>query len=251
MVKERTIQAVFAGCLSLTGTGAARGTTANPAPSEVPSYGYEQPWKATVGVYDTAGDVTFDLNLRRKLGDFNVWLGSYIDPKEESVARVGTDYTFQSLWLRATPGVQWATNGFFGGSIYGELGSDVFLIAGFSETNLKPSFNLTFDPNESVQLGAGAALGRDRLSAFVIFDVRLGTGQQNSHLVWRHWIDEERRLTVDVLYKSGHTDTGEFVRGTGLTVTYDFAPYFVRLAYDAYANFGDDTMWRLAGGFRF
>lgn len=216
-----------------------------------PSYGYDFPWKVTLGLYRTAGESSLDVNLRRTLGDFHAWVGAYVDPHGQAV-RVGVDYTYDSEWLRFSPTVAAATNGFLGGQVYAEAGRDVFLIAGYSQTNLKDYFNLTFDPNESVQLGAGWKIDeRSRLNVFTIFDVRLGTGQQDTHLIYRHHFDHAHRVTADLLYKSGRTDEGEFVRGLGVTVTYDWPRLFVRAAYDPYVNFTDDTMVRIGGGWRF
>ena len=138
------------------------------------------------------------------------------------------------------------------GQLYAEAGQTVYLIAGASRTNLKDYNNLTFDPNEALQLGAGWHVDRRTLlNAYSIFDVRLHTGQQNTHLVVRRYLDHEHRLTVDVVYKSGHTDEGEFVRALGATATWDWARTFLRLAYDPYSNFSSETMWRLGGGVRF
>lgn len=221
------------------------------APPAEPSLGYEQGWKATFAAYSVDDHLSGDINLRRKLGAFDVWLGAYLSRTDGNSVRVGADWTFESRWFRATPAVALTSDGFVGGQVYTEIGPGPYLIAGYSQTNEKPYFNLTFDPNESVQLGAGAKLGKDWVSASTIFDVRLGTGQQDTHVTWRRWLEGGHRLTLDAVYKSGHTDGGEFVRGAGLTVTYDWAWYFVRVAYDPYVNFTDDAMWRLAAGLRF
>lgn len=225
---------------------------AGPALEAEASPGYSQPWKLTVGLYRAGSESSLDLNLRRSVSDFNFWIGAYVEGGNGGVVRLGADWTFRSEWLRVTPTIAYATNGFWGGQLYSEAGERAFLIAGYSQTNEKDYFNLTFDPNESVQLGAGLEIDkRNRLTAYSIFDVRLGTGQQNTHVVFRRHTSPGHRLTVDVLYKSGHTDAGDFVRGLGVQATFDWPWFFVRAAYDPYANFTDGTMYRIGCGARF
>ena len=236
--------------------GPARAEDAVPAPpgapEPAPSYGYSQPWKLTVGLYRTPADWSADLNLRGSSGDFNFWVGGYAAEGGGGVGRIGGEWAYRSETIRFTPTLALATNGLVAGQLYAEVGQEAYLIAGASRTNLKDYFNLTFDPNESLQLGAGWHFDRRTLvNAYSIFDVRLHTGQQNTHLVFRRYLSHEHRLTVDVVYKSGHTDDGDFVRGAGGTVTWDWARVFVRLAYDPYSNFSGETMWRLGGGVRF
>ena len=103
-----------------------------------------------------------------------------------------------------------------------------------------------------MQAGAGIQIdARNRLTASTTFDVRLGTGQQNSHLVYRRYTSLGHRLTVDLSYKSGYADDGSYLRGGGVQGTYDWPRFFVRAAWDQYVNFTDQTMLRLGGGFRF
>ena len=53
-------------------------------------------------------------------------------------------------------------------------------------------------------------------------------------------------------HKEGRPDAnGEGVRGTGVTVTYDFGRYFARVASDPHVNFSDSHMVRVAFGMRF
>jgi hypothetical protein len=51
------------------------------------------------------------------------------------------------------PSLQLASNGFVQGSVYSELGGPLHAILGYSRTNLRPYDTLTFDPNDSAQLG--------------------------------------------------------------------------------------------------
>ena len=221
-------------------------------PPRESAYGYALPWKATIAAYRTAASWSGDVNLRGSSGDFNFWVGGYAEEGGSSVARLGGEWAYKSENLRFTPTLAVATNGLVSGQLYAEVGRGPYLIAGASRTNLRDYFNLTFDPNESLQLGAGIHPdSRTVVNAYSIWDVRLHTGQQNTHLVVRRYLSHEHRLTIDVVYKSGHTDEDEFVRAVGATATWDWARFFVRLAYDPYANFTSETMWRLGGGFRF
>lgn len=209
-------------------------------------------WKATLSLYQLPDDHSYDANLRYKTDSYAAWVGAYRDSGSgDDQLRLGAEYDYQRGEALVVPSLQVATHGLVAASVYGELGGRWFAIVGASRTNLRPFFNLTFDPNESVQLGLGHAIGtHDRLTAYSIPDVRLHTGQQNTHVIWRHRAGGHR-LTLDGLYKSGRIDDGSHVRAFGGTATYDFPRWFVRLAYDPYANFGLVDMWRFSGGWRF
>ena len=58
------------------------------------------------------------------------------------------------------------------------------------------------------------------------------------------------RLTLDVLLKQGFVN-GNTIDRTGLTVTYDWPRYFVRLAFDPNTNFTIDDAVRVGVGMRF
>jgi hypothetical protein len=208
--------------------------------------------KLTLAVYRADGDTSYDVNVRRKFGEFVAWLGGFYDPMGPSQARVGAEYDFGRERALAVPSLQLASNGFIQGSVYSELGGTTHAIVGYSRTNLRPYATLTFDPNDSAQLGIGRIF-RDagRIDLFTIADIRLGTGQQNTHLIWRRLFPRGDRVTLDILYKSGHADSGDFVRGAGATLTFDWPRWFLRWAYDPYANFSAYTMVRIGGGFRF
>jgi hypothetical protein len=208
--------------------------------------------KLTLAAYRAAGDTSYDVNLRRKFNAFVAWLGGFYDPNGPSQARAGAEYDFDREHVLAVPSLQLASNGFVQGSVYSELGGATHAILGYSRTNLRPYATLTFDPNDSAQLGIGRVF-RDfgRIDLFTIADVRLGTGQQNTHLIWRRPFGRGNRVTLDLLYKSGHADTGLFVRGAGATLTFDWPRWFLRWAYDPYANFSAYTMVRIGGGIRF
>jgi hypothetical protein len=257
MQTTRFLAVVLAGvlaiCLPLLPARAEKPAPAPAAePGPEPSYGYAQAWKLTFSVYRSGTDWSGDLNLRGSSGDFNFWLGGYAAGSGDGVARIGGEWAYKSETLRVTPTLAVATNGLVAGQLYAEIGQSAYLIAGASRTNLKDYYNLTFDPNESLQLGAGLHLDASTLlNVYSIFDIRLHTGQQNTHFVFRHYVSHEQRLTVDIVYKSGHTDEDELVRAIGATVTWDWARFFVRAAYDPYASFTGETMVRLGAGLRF
>lgn len=208
--------------------------------------------KLTAGVYTADDQVTTDLNVRYASHDWTGWIGWYGPQGDIRQSRAGIEYDLKRELFVLVPSLQVASQSFVGGSVYSEVGRTLYLVAGASRTNLKPYANLTFDPNESWQLGAGAHIGKaDSLAAFAIWDNRLHTGQQNSHLVLRHYLAHSHRLTLDVSYKSGHGDEGVYMRGSGEAMEFDFHRWFVKLARDQHVNFTAATMWRAGGGMRF
>lgn len=208
--------------------------------------------KLTMGSYNTTSDSSFDANTRYSLGDWTGWVGYYASTDGTRQGRFGVEYDWRWRQLYLVPSVQAASKGFFGATIYAEVGNPVYLVAGASRTNLQPYVNLTFDPNESWQLGAGTHVGKsDTIALFTIWDNRLDTGQQVTHLVVRHHFVRAERLTVDVSYKSGHGDEGTYLRAGAATVEYDWGRWFAKAAVDGHANFGTETMWRFGGGVRF
>jgi hypothetical protein len=218
----------------------------------VPAKAQDYHGKATMALYHAGDTTSTDLNVRYSLAGWTGWLGYYGATDDTRQARAGIEYDFRRPGVYLVPSAQIASQGFLGGSMYAEVGRPIYLVAGFSRTDLKPYTNLTFDPNESWQLGAGVHLNdTDSVSVFTIWDNRLDTGQQITHAVIRHELPHTRRLTVDVSYKSGHGDDGAYVRGGAESLEYDWHRYFVKLARDQHANYGEPTMWRFGGGFRF
>jgi len=208
--------------------------------------------KLTFAVYYLPGDVSYDLNFRHQFGQVASWLGAFIDPKGGSQGRIGVEYDFQHDWFLFIPTLQVNTSGGVMGSFYSELGTDYYGIIGFSRTNLRPFNNLTFDPNESVQLGLGHKINSyDKLYAYSIFDVRLHTNQQDTHILWRHRLDENNGITLDGLYKSGYTDDHKYIHAVGIGVYYDRPSWFWKAYYDPYVNFSGHTMVRLGVGLKF
>ena len=195
-----------------------------------------------------------DLNLRGTLDATVFWLGYYRRANEFEQTRGGLEKTLSFGWGKLLLSGQAATHGFLGYATQAEIGAgSVRPLVGFGRTNLKPYYNLNFDPNDMVTVGAVADLPNSmRASVYAIHDDRLGTGQTVVHAVLRTSDDTARRWTIDVAQRRGPLgDGGERVVRTGLGVTYDRAPYFGRVVYDPNANFSGHDMLRVSFGARF
>jgi hypothetical protein len=212
-------------------------------------------YKITPSLYHTTNQPTaYDINLRASLDAQTAWIGFYRRGNEFQQLRIGYENSISIPYGRVTPSIQYATRGFLGGSLNAELGERYFALLGIGRTNLKDYFNLNFDPNDAITIGLGTrALPNTTLSVFQVRDDRLGTGQRVLHLVARIKPDARTRWTLDVFYKEGRgtADDPEKIHGTGISLTYDFDPYFVRIANDPYVNFTKDHMVRAAAGMRF
>ena len=205
--------------------------------------------------HSSAQNPAWDLNLRGSLDAHNAWVGYYRQREDFQQLRLGYDYTWDTPFGKLIPSAQYASHGFLGGSLNAEIGERYFALLGFGRTNLKPYFNLNFDPNDAITFGMGTrALPRTTLSLYQIQDDRLHTGQRITHLVTRYKSDDKTRWTLDVFHKSGRTDGDpsiEVLRATGAAVIYDFEPYFVHVTNDPYVNFTKNHMVRVAVGMRF
>lgn len=192
-----------------------------------------------------------DVNLRHSSDFGNAWIGYFRAPKlDANQWRGGWDRSFGEA-IRVQPSVQIASGGFIGGSINLETGGRWFAGVGFGRTNLRPYFNLNFDPNDSLSLAAGYRGENGQIySASYIRDNRENPDQQHFHLTSRTALEAKQRLTVDLLYKRGLVG-GQRIAKAGGTVTYDWPKFFLRLAYDPYTNFTSDNVWRLSVGTRF
>jgi hypothetical protein len=213
-------------------------------------------FKFTPTYYSSAAErPAWDFNLRGSFATHNVWGGFYRRQDEFQQLRLGYDYTWAASFGKLIPSIQYATRGFVGGSVSAELGDEDFFLLGLGRTNLKPYYNLNFDPNDAITLGLGTrALPRGSLTLFQVRDDRLHTGQRLTHLVARFAAGDNARWTLDLFHKRGRADadpSSELLRGTGLTITYDFGPYFLRIASDPKANFAPNHMLRVAVGLRY
>ncbi len=193
-----------------------------------------------------------DINLRANTDSQTAWLGYYRDKTGFAQTRAGYENKVDSGWLRTVLSAQVASGGFIGGSITSEVGGDTFGIVGFGRTNLRDYYNLNFDPNDAVTLGIGSRAIRDtELTFFHLWDDRLHTHQRVTHAIVRRKLPHDQRLTLDVSRKSGLTTEDNFVRGYAGTLTYDFEPYFLRVARDQYVNFSPTSQYRISIGARF
>ena len=192
-----------------------------------------------------------DVNLRHS-GDWGTqWLGFFkASGLDAHQFRGGWERSFGDT-VRVLPSLQVASGGFVGGSIGVETGKTWFVGAGLGRTNLRPYYNLNFDPNDAWSLVAGYRVsGGTSYSVSLTRDNRENPDQQHFHAVYRTPINGQDRLTLDLLYKQGLVN-GEAIRKLGATVTYDWPRYFVRLAYDPNTNFTADNVVRVSVGTRF
>lgn len=209
--------------------------------------------KLTFGIYFTPGARAYDLNLRHQFGSWTAWIAGFYDPESNKLLRVGAQYDYKKRWLHLVPTLEVSTTRAMSGSLYSELGSGkTYAIAGIARTNLRPFFDLFWDPGDSVQLGIGHKISNyDRIQGYTIFDVRLHTEQQNTHVLWRHKLNANNGITFDGVFKSGHGDSGEFIRSASIGVYYDREKWFWKLYYDPHVNFSDHTMVRTGIGLKF
>ena len=212
----------------------------------------EQPhFKLTLGSYRYSdGSTGEDSNLRWQSGDSHAWLGHYRDASFGEQSRLGFDTSVAlAPGLQLLPSLQAATRGFMGASANLQIGAPWYAIVGWGRTNLRPYFNLNFDPNDALTLGAGwQGPAGQSVQLYCIADDRLHTGQKDWHLLARQPLAEGRRLTLDLLRKTG--DAGP-VRAWGLAATLDYPGWFVRLARDPKQNFSALDATRLSFGLRF
>lgn len=217
-------------------------------------------WKLTPSVYrETANRSAADLNLRGNREDDTFWIGQYRRGAEFEQTRAGYERQFAVPMGRIIASGQYASHGFWGGSVTLEASSAAmgpYLgLLGLGRTNRRPYYNLNFDPNDSVLIGAGWRPNEGTaLTLFQVRDDRLGTGQRVTHFVLRQKTGARSRWTVDLFERSGRSDADPVsasFKANGVTLTYDHEPWFVRLAWDPKVNYTDSDMTRLAIGARF
>ncbi len=200
-----------------------------------------------------------DYNLRANQGPHIAWIGRYrqglgADNDAMRQTRAGYEYVLPTAFGQITPSVQAASGGFWLGGFTAQVGSpQLYAIVGFARSNLRPYYNLNFDPNDAVTLGVGMRLpDKALLSAYVVRDDRLSTGQAVGHLVWRKEFGEGQRLTVDLGHKQGRPDAqSDRLTANMLSVGYDHRDLFVRIARDHKVNFTQNDQTRVSAGFRF
>ncbi len=200
-----------------------------------------------------------DYNLRANYGSHIAWIGRYTQGRGEDnnamqQTRAGYEQVIPMAFGQITPSLQAASGGFWLGGFTAQIGKpQLYAIVGFARSNLRPYYNLNFDPNDAVTLGFGMRLpDKALLSAFVVRDDRLSTGQTVGHLVWRKEIGEGQRLTVDLGRKQGRPDAqSDSISGNMLSVAYDHRNLFARVTRDRKVNFTQNDQTRVAAGFRF
>jgi hypothetical protein len=215
------------------------------------STGTERVWKLTLGRYVYAGYSGSDFNLRWRRDDTSAWVGIYTDRVFGTQARAGADTSVDvGKYLQVQPSVQLASQGFVGGSLTLQMGGAWYGIAGLGRTNTRPYFNLNFDPNDALTLGAGhAAESGAAYSVFVVADNRFHTQQRDWHANVRIPFGSSH-ATLDLLRKSGLSDSG-YITGWGFSANWDWPAWFARVAYDPHQNFSAQNAWRFATGVRF
>jgi hypothetical protein len=219
----------------------------------IAAFAADLPNKLTLSYYDfSSGKNGFDVNLRHTFKSSTAWIANYRESDGFDQGRVGYEYDYHHQWLTFVPSAQAATHGFLGATVYSEVGKKLYAIGGFGRTNLRPYWNLGFDPNDYIQFGTGY---RDEagntISAYMIRDIRLGTEQTNTHLYFRRYLPRTWRLTVDVLHENGHADDGRLLKGWAPSVDVDWSRWFVRAARDPHVNYTADRQIRVAAGVRF
>lgn len=214
-------------------------------------------FKLTSGFYQYSGadaqnGQALDVNLRHTSSAGDIWFGHYVSWAHElTQTRLGWDRSYPLGPVRLMPSLQLATAGAWNGSVSVETGERWFAGTGLGRTNLRDSVSLNFDPNDSYTVSGGYRWHETRsLSFLLVRDNRLHPDQQHLHLIYRTPLPDDHRLTVDLLLKSGLVE-GESIDRTGLSLTYDWPRWFVRVAYDPKANFTSQDLWRLAVGTRF
>ena len=212
-------------------------------------------WKLTTTYYATTNEpAAYDVNLRGNYGPHTGWVGYYDQPGEFNQARVGYEYNLRLPLTQTVFSAQYASHGFFGGSVTAAVGGDVYGILGISRTNEKPYFNLNFDPNDAWMFGVGAHLPHD--TSFMLYQIHgewIAAGQRVTHAVYRTKPTPETRLGFDLFYKYGPLDGGDggTVRTAGASVALDYRAWFARLTWDPKVNFTPNDMVRIAVGLRF
>ena len=211
------------------------------------------PYKLTLGTYRfSSGANAIDVNARHTSSLGNVWLGYYESKaRQEHQWRVGWDRTLDAGSARFSPSLQFASQGFAAFSAQVETGDSWFIGTGIGRTNLRPYWNLNFDPNDSYTLSVGKRRENgESVSLQWVRDNRQNPDQRHLHFLYRTPRPGAERVTFDLLYKQGMVDD-MLIRRWGVSLAYDWPKFFARVAYDPKVNFTSDDMWRIAVGARF
>lgn len=210
------------------------------------------PYKLTAAWYNFSNHTDgWDLNLRRSSEIGNAWVG-YFRLANQNITqwRIGWDNSYGSI-VRISPSIQFASHGFIGGSIQVETGDPWFAGVGLGRTNLRPYWNLNFDPNDAYTLSAGRRSSNNQVFMFqLVRDNRQNPDQRHIHFLYRQPLADEQRVTIDALYKTGQVEDRR-IRRWGLSLTYNWPRFFARVAWDPQTNFTPADALRLSVGTRF
>lgn len=195
-------------------------------------------WKAELGHYFYAGqgDGT-DINLRARRGPLGGWVAYYGDPTFGAQWRVGAEWRHQGwddrLLLIST--VHASLSGFAASAFTAQVGRPWYLIAGVGRTNGREFYNLDFNPNDMVTLGAGWSHRDLEIDAFDVRDNRFGTGRRY-HLVVRKGDPHDQLWTMDLARQTGPDVDGVSMHAWALTAGWESHGWGLRLAYDPRQN---------------
>lgn len=208
-------------------------------------------FKLTLGIQNfSESGRGVDVNLRHSSELGTTWIGYFdSDGLDAHQLRGGWDQSFGDT-VRLSPSLQIASGGFVGGSVNLETGKTWFVGAGYGRTNLRPYFNLNYDPNDAWSLSGGYRAEGVSYTFSYTRDDRENPDQQHFHAIYKAPINVNDRLTIDILYKRGLVND-ESIAKFGATFTYDWPRLFVRLAYDPNTNFSSDNALRVSVGTRF
>lgn len=211
-------------------------------------------YKLTVSDYSTHELRAKDLNIRGTFDDQELWLGYYKnDVSGFEQTRLGYERNDEFRLLKLKTTLQAATHSFAGLSCVGQIGGDLYAIAGIARTNLHPFENINFDPNDAITYGAGYEFSKDNdVALYRVRDDRVTKGQQIDHLLIHRVLASKDKATVDIFNKSGTPDSeGKSIAATGAAITYERPRYFMRVSYDPKVNFSQTYMTRIALGIFF
>ena len=211
-------------------------------------------YKLTLSKYSANDLDADDLNFRAKLGNQSVWLAYYQEsPSNFEQFRTGYERTDQWTRVKTISSIQIAEHGFFGGSINAEVGGPLHAIIGYGRTNLRPYDNINFDPNDSITYGIGWEKDESlNFSLYRVRDNRVVPGQQIDHFQTQYSSSDENKLVFDLFHKSGPTTSpGNSIEAVGAACSYEWARYFIRVAYDPKVNFTQSNMTRVSLGLNF
>jgi hypothetical protein len=231
---------------------------ADTEPNSVANEGQKFAWKASIANYISSDQTdAVDLNLRANTDTTSFWIGDYKSSGGFEQVRTGFEQQTQLRIGRLISSLQFATKGFAGGSVTWDLRqgqNEIFApMIGWGRTNLKPYYNINFDPNDSVLYGGTVSLkSQGMLTLFQVKDDRLNTNQTVTHVVYRNDFGSFMRWTVDLFRRKGAESQGsdEF-NGSGLSVGFDAYSYGMKIVNDRKSNFTNVNMTRVVGSVRF